>query len=334
VIFIIFTSHRTDNFIVKTLIVEDDAGTRLVLAQTLKKRGYPVTVTGSAEEAMKVLKHEFHPLIILDLYLPGMDGVDFCRWARQRTEGSSYYILVGTSSADPHDLEKILAAGANDYIQKPYQQGLFLVRLSVAEQQVKVLAQRKEMEDKLAYLATRDPLTHVYNRSQLDPCMQTALDAAQRGTISSLLFIDLDNFKTINDTLGHSAGDRLLIQVTSLLRKNTRTEDSIIRFGGDEFAVVLHGIGMEKARAIAERIRVEIDSLACHQGDKSCTVSASIGLVLVDGMFSPDQIMAQADSACYAAKSHGRNRVKTYEVSDAESPQTIANTGTAYAGQR
>jgi diguanylate cyclase (GGDEF)-like protein len=317
----------------KTLIVEDDAGTRLVLAQTLKKRGYPVTVSGSAEDAMHILKHEFHPLIILDLYLPGMDGAGFCRWARERPEGSRYYILVGTSSTDSHDLEKILEAGANDYVQKPYQQGLFMVRLSIAEQQVKVLAQRKDMEDKLAYLVTRDPLTHVYNHSQLDPCIQTALQDAQGGKISSLLFIDIDNFKTINDTLGHAAGDRLLIHVASLLRQATREQDSIIRFGGDEFAVVLNGISLEQAKPIAERIRMQIDALAQEKLEKKCSVSASVGLALVDGMFTAPQVLAHADSACYTAKSRGRNRVETYGVSESEFQQKAATVQTFYAGQ-
>lgn len=438
----------------KTLIVEDEPGTRLVLSQILKARGHEVTACESAEKAIEALEKDFHPLVLLDLLLPGINGIEFCQWLRQQPSGDRHYVLVGTSNSSPEDLQKILQAGANDYVSKPYQQSLLKIRLAIAEQQVVALAERKDLEDqlkqdkdfisavvdtaaalivvlspknqiiqanraycqltgypsedllgrefpsmlvsredqppvpsnfedlkeansvkvfennivlrdmserviswrasavldafgnlayvicagvditeyhlaeqRLAYLASRDPLTRLYNRSYLGESVQNAVERAMAGTLSALLYIDLDNFKIINDTSGHAAGDRLLVNIADLLRSATRERDIIVRFGGDEFVVVLNNVSLPDAKKIAERIRFLVDELVFLDSGKSFTVGSSIGLAVIDGQFTSEQVMGQADSACYAAKSRGRNRVEIFQMEAEELNQLRSDAG-------
>lgn len=443
---------RTDRL--KTLIVEDEPGTRLVLTQILKARGHEVTACESAEKAMEALRREFHPLVLLDLLLPGINGIEFCQWLRQQPSGDRHYVLVGTSKSSAEDLQSILQAGANDYVSKPYQQSFLKIRLAIAEQQVGALAERKDLEDqlkqdkdfisavvdtaaalivvlspknqiiqanrafcqlsgfsseellggdfcamlvsaenqaavpvnfsdlkepnsvrvfennllskdkqerviswrasavldpagalayiicagvditeyhlaeqRLAYLASRDPLTQLYNRNYLVRSVESAVEKAAAGIKSALLYIDLDNFKIINDTLGHAAGDRLLVNIADLLRKATRERDVIVRFGGDEFVVVLNNVELGDAKKIAERIRHLVDELVFLDSGKSFTVGSSIGLAVIDGQIGAEQVMGQADSACYAAKSRGRNRVEIFQMEAAELNQLRSDAG-------
>lgn len=435
----------------KVLIVEDDPATRKVLCAVLAKReGYEPVAVASAEEAQILYQQTLFPLVILDLNLPNMNGLDFSRWLRQQPTGDLTYILMGTANAvnanGVNQLNEILEAGADDYIGKPYHPSLMGVRLAVAEKQIahlelrKRLAQalkretdfvsavietttvlivvldvhlniirtnpafknladpntnysldlqrellapeifievladlqgktkmekpisfitemmtaseekryiswtvsvvppdtsteaklicsgiditeRQDAQEQLAFLALRDPLTHCYNRNYLLQALQATREQIAAGASSAMLSIDLDNFKIVNDSAGHLAGDRLLINIVRLFREGIVSGDDIIRLGGDEFIIILNGVRIEEAQLVAERIRQRVDEFVFVDAGKHFNVGVSIGIAMIDPALTPEQIISRADSACYVAKAHGRNCVKIYDASQSQSQQ-------------
>jgi diguanylate cyclase (GGDEF) domain len=312
--------------VLDVLIVEDDPVTRALLDRHLRKRGHTTVLCDSAEVALARLLERFYPLILLDVQLPGMSGMDLCRHLRAQPDGDQYYILVGTGNDTPEDLRDILDAGASDYVAKPYNPEYLNVRLTVAETQVKEIAARKRLERELKFLATRDPLTKLLNRSQLEPALNAALQAAREGRSAAVLYIDLDNFKVVNDTLGHDAGDRLLTVLSGLLKTVTRPHDELVRFGGDEFVIILTDASVEQAMAVADRLREKVDDYRFVDSGMTFRVGASIGVAPVNPMLTPAEILVAADSACYAAKAHGRNRVELHDEADSEISRLIAQT--------
>jgi two-component system cell cycle response regulator len=230
----------------KVLVVEDDKVTRLILSRVLTDQGYEVTACTNAEEAILAYEQTFYPLLFLDLFLPGMNGFSFCRWIRQRPGGHKHLILVGTASNSKEDLQKILDAGADDYITKPYQADTLKIRLIIAQTRIRNIAIRASLEanlhqerERLQHLATHDSLTGLLNRSALMEMIERAVDLGRAGTESALLCIDLDNFKLVNDSRGHAAGDKVLEAVASILRSSVRSGDVSARLGGDEFGILL-----------------------------------------------------------------------------------------------
>ncbi|MBE2203098.1 MAG: EAL domain-containing protein [Chthoniobacterales bacterium] len=296
----------------KVLVVEDDRPTRLLLERMIRGRGHEVHGCESAEQARDLLGRIFFPLIVLDIQLPGMNGLEFCRLLRGHSDGKYYYVLVGTGNNRPDDLKEILDAGADDYIGKPYHPGLLDVRLAVAEAAVKDIAERRRLENDLEFLADHDPLTKLFNRRRMGTAVEEAVAAAREGRIGALLYIDLDNFKVVNDTLGHDAGDRLLLTVADILRATVRAEDVLVRFGGDEFVIILQDCPVSDALNIGESLRENIENLVFAEKGRTFRVGASIGIVPIDGTRETSDVLGVADAACYAAKAGGRNRVELY----------------------
>ncbi len=294
------------------LVVEDDRPTRLLLERMIRARGHEVSGCDSAEAACELLAGAFYPLIVLDIQLPGMSGLDFSRLLRTQLQGKYYYILAGTGNNRPDDLKEILDAGADDYIGKPYHPGLLDVRLAVAEAAVKDIAERRRLENDLEFLAEHDPLTRLYNRRRLPVAVGDAVAAAREGSPGALLYIDLDNFKVVNDTLGHDAGDRLLLLVADILRQAVREDDVLVRFGGDEFVIILEGCAIADALEIGEKLRGKIEDIAFSEGGRSFRIGASIGVAPIDGERDVQDVIGVADAACYAAKAGGRNRVELH----------------------
>lgn len=265
-------------------------------------------------------------MILLDVQLPGMSGLELSRHLRSQRDGDQYYILVGTGNDKPQDLRDILDAGASDYVAKPYNPDFLNVRLTVAEKQVKEIAARKRLERELLFLATRDPLTKLLNRSQLEPALLNAISTVQDGRPAAVLYIDLDNFKIVNDTVGHEAGDKLLTTLSTMLKSATRPGDELVRFGGDEFVVILLDACLDMALAVAERLREKVEAFRFFECGMTFRIGASIGIAPVNALLTPSELLVAADTACYAAKAGGRNRVEVYSQEDSSLAQLIADT--------
>ena len=301
----------------KVLVVEDDAVTRQILLRILTDRDYQVSAFATAEEAMRACEEKIYPLLFLDLVLPGADGFAFCRWLRALPGGDRSLVLVGTASEHPDDLRKILEAGADDYIRKPYRRDLLDIRLTIAEERIKQLEAKRLLEEslhqereRLRYLAVHDPLTRIRNRATLAETMDRIVDEARNGAPGALIYIDLDNFKSVNDSFGHAAGDELLITVASVLTRTVRSGDILFRLGGDEFCILMQALQLSEVKLIAERIRVNIAIALRSSNGNPCAVAASIGIATIDGKLLGDRVMRLADAAVYRAKAAGGDRIQ------------------------
>lgn len=170
--------------------------------------------------------------------------------------------------------------------------------------------ERKMAEEKLQYLATHDSLTNIPNRYSLEEALSLTVKKAEITSESALLLIDLDNFKLVNDTLGHAAGDELLIQFTKILKKNIRAWDFLARLGGDEFAIIIEGIERNEVLLMADSIRNAIyENELVVANSTRLHLSVSIGIVLIDGSLDSQKILSKADIALYKAKEEGRNKI-------------------------
>ena len=172
---------------------------------------------------------------------------------------------------------------------------------------------RKKSEERIEHLALHDPLTDLPNRRALAGSIDRMISRARRGSPATLLLLDLDNFKVVNDTVGHGAGDQLLVELAGILAKDLRTGDEIARLGGDEFVILLEGIPVEVGRLTAERLRRMVDEHRFEVAGRVFELGISVGVVPVDGLSDAASVLSMADSALYTAKERGRNRVIVFD---------------------
>ncbi|MHB8455764.1 MAG: putative bifunctional diguanylate cyclase/phosphodiesterase [Acidiferrobacterales bacterium] len=183
------------------------------------------------------------------------------------------------------------------------------------------ISERKALIANLKRLAEHDGLTGLYNRAYFVEELERVVARAQRGEqLCALLYIDLDNFKYVNDTLGHAAGDRVLIEAANIMRDRARSSDLISRHGGDEFAVLLYSVGADDALRVAESFRNRLSANSFRYGNNLVNIGCSIGLAMIEkDTKSASDALAQADIACHMAKRHGRNRVHAFDKTDSDS---------------
>lgn len=191
----------------------------------------------------------------------------------------------------------------------------------------KDITKRKKMEAELRWQATRDPLTELLNRRTFETELDKAVHMVrrERDSNSALLYIDLDQFKYLNDTAGHQAGDELLIKVSKLLRKQLRSDDTLARLGGDEFAIILRDVDKKSAVRVADALRQTLEDLVFVTGDKNYNINGSIGIAIIDEHIeSSSEVLAFADMACHIAKQSGRNQTHLYRP-DQDQKQRLMN---------
>ncbi len=189
------------------------------------------------------------------------------------------------------------------------------------------ISERKAMLQHLKDMAEHDGLTGLYNRTFFQEELERVVERVQRdpGQCAALLYIDLDNFKYVNDTLGHAAGDRVLLEISSILHKRLRKTDMLARLGGDEFAVLLYNARHDVAAQAAEALRQRLAEYAFRERGEAVDIGCSIGVTLVTGESkSAEEALSQADLACYLAKRGGRNRVHMFDPADATNAETMS----------
>jgi two-component system, cell cycle response regulator len=288
----------------RVLIADDDRLSARMLEASLKAGGYEVIVAGDGNQAWQVLMTDDRPQIaILDWMMPVMDGLEVCRRVR-RSRGPYVYILLLTGNTDPDSVVTGMDAGADDYIRKPFHPAELKARLRSGKRIV-------ELEEKLRRQATYDSLTGILNRGAIMERFSIEMDRAHRDSQSlCIAMVDLDHFKRVNDTCGHSVGDTVLSETASRMTSVLRPYDSIGRYGGEEFIIVFPKCDVAQAFVIADRVRRAISVQPVRTSWDAVTVTASIGIAEVGPLMDSDTVIREADNALFRAKQGGRNRVE------------------------
>ena len=297
----------------KVLAAEDNPVFQSMLANMLTKWGYTPVVAHDGNEAWEALQQPDGPqLAILDWMMPGLNGVDICRGVRAAAREPYVYILLLTARTDSQDLVEGMEAGADDYLTKPFQAHELRVRLRAGRRILDLQQQLLAAREALREQATHDGLTGLLNRNSILAILDKELARASReNTALSVLMVDLDRFKLINDTHGHAAGDAVLCEAAHRMRESVRNYDSVGRYGGEEFVIVLPGCDAQSAQAQAERVRQTFADAPFQTGSASLQATCSIG---VSWRVHPraneaGALLREADLALYASKGHGRNCV-------------------------
>jgi diguanylate cyclase (GGDEF)-like protein len=301
----------------KVLIADDHDSTLEHLSEILDEWGYHVTTVEDGEEAWDILQRDDAPrLAILDRNMPGLDGLEIIRRVRQQSQEPYIYILLLTMYDQEKHLVDGLNAGADDYIVKPFRSHELQARLEAGKRILEIQDQLIRTRDKLHSQATTDAGTGLWNRAAILEILDRELDRGRRkGEHIGLAMIDLDDFKRINDSYGHPAGDAVLLECGQRMRNCVRTYDATGRYGGDEFLTVHPGCDIETAVMLGERLRREIAKETVMIGQAPLWVTASAGVVSSE-LFpeaGADELIALADEALYVAKRAGRNRLEIAE---------------------
>jgi len=295
----------------QVLLVEDSSSVALFTKKCLEQTGLKVTLFDNAEAAWEQFQQQEFVLVVVDVVLAGtMTGLGLTRLIRKIRQPAKARvpILAFSSLHNQRRTVELLNAGANDFLPKPFIEEELMARSSNLITNFQLLNQIERQGQHLQQLALTDQLTGVYNRHFLVESAPKAINQAIRHqTKLSLAVIDLDHFKKINDTRGHQAGDTVLVEVAELLKQETRGEDIVARFGGEEFVILLSHCDAEHAVTKLNSLREKIEALK----PDNIPVTASIGVTSIPDNTQTDfsALFHFADEAVYQAKSSGRNMV-------------------------
>lgn len=308
----------------RILLAEDSRYQRAMLQNQLEFWGHSVVCAETGDAALETLKAPNAPrLAILDWDMPGKTGPEICRQLRNLAGDYIYTILL--TARDSHvEIADGLTGGADDFISKPAHMLELRARIHVGERIIAIHDELKHARERLQFEATHDALTGLWNRRAILRFVETELArCSRRGSPTALLMIDIDHFKNINDEYGHTAGDRVLLEVAGRAAEVVRPYDSLGRYGGEEFLALLPGADSIGAQEVAERMRLAVKAIRFDEYP-ALEVSMSIGCAAYERGQSPNELIHLADSALYCAKRAGRDRV---EIAAA----TVSNSGRCLA---
>jgi diguanylate cyclase (GGDEF)-like protein len=298
----------------KILVADDSIVSRHLLNATLSKWGYEVLLAGDGLQAYEILQRDDAPsLAILDWMMPGLTGLEVCRRLRERPKEPYTYILLLTSKSLREDLIQGMEAGADDYIVKPFDQHELNVRLRAGTRLIELQVELLRAREALREQATKDSLTKIWNRSSILDNLKGELGRGERESRPlGVILVDLDHFKSINDTFGHHSGDIVLQEASRLMRQSVRNYDSVGRYGGEEFLILVPGCDEKSTFAQAERLRAVLAEEKVQLPGASITLTASFGCTcaLPGRRISGEALIRRADEAMYLAKKRGRNRAE------------------------
>ena len=292
------------------LVVDDELPNRDALQRRLERVGYRVLAADSGPSALAIAAAQHVDLVLLDVMMPGMDGVETLRQLRRSRSVSELPVIMVTAKDSTEDVVEALDAGANDYMTKP-------VDFAVAQARI-----RTQLTARRA-----DPLTGLPNRLLFMELLneQIARSSAAGAFEFAVFFLDIDRFKIINDSLGHAAGDELLTGISRRLEQSLRSTDTVARLagectlarlGGDEFTVLLAGVrSAADARMVAERLVAAVANPFALEG-RELVVTVSVGVVMADARYQrAEDMVRDADAAMYAAKDRGKARCEIFDTS-------------------
>jgi diguanylate cyclase (GGDEF)-like protein len=302
------------------LVVDDQATVRFIVRKALAGAGMRVIEASCAAEALEILEEDIPDLILLDVVMPEMNGFELCEALRARSDTRHVPVLMMTSLDDDASINKAYDAGATDFVSKPFRPVLLLHR-------VRYMLRARRNEQQVYQLAYYDSLTRLANREYFIQRLRLAISHARRhDRVLAILFLDLDDFKRVNDTLGHNVGDQLLQAVAERLPACVREDDLVAsefkpdgrdvfaRIGGDEFLIMLSEIRRkEDAARVAQRILASLREPVSLAGYE-VLVTPSIGIaVYPDNASDAESLLKNADTAMYSAKRAGKNLYHFYD---------------------
>ena len=296
------------------LIAEDDPIFRRVLQSWFTRWNYQVTAVGNGLNAWEVLQKDDAPqLAMLDWIMPGLDGIELCRRIRGRANGPYRYVILLTAKDHKEDIVAGLEAGADDYLTKPFDVEELRARVRAGKRILDLQAALIQAQNALQFEAAHDGLTAIWNRSAILDLLIGEMERSRRNRDSmGIIMADVDFFKNINDSHGHLVGDAVLREVGHRLQSGLRSYDSVGRYGGEEFLIVVPGCDALNLKVTAERLRHRIADQPIDTSAGPVTVTISLGLAAtqttVAGLIGREALLHDADQALYAAKAGGRNR--------------------------
>ena len=298
----------------RVLAVDDSPFSRKLLEHALRGQPYEVAFAKDGREALASLA-EFRPnILITDWMLPDLSGPDLCRKIRSEAKSGYVYVILVTSNVEKESIVEGLAAGADDYLTKPFHQKELVARVGVGRRIIEMHRQIEEKNELLEAAARKDFLTGLPNRRAVEEYAAKQLGGAIRhGYPFWVILADLNKFKMVNDQYGHLAGDEVLKRFAGILKKSTRTSDICGRLGGDEFILVVTHVPVAHITSLAERLGSTFTIEEFSFEGQNVQMTASFG---VGGFEHPDRpefghLLARADSALYEAKKDGRVRVNS-----------------------
>ena len=311
----------------RVLVVDDSAtgAERVMGALTVDRHASEVVTSGA--EAVKKAGEAQYELIIVSLLMRESDGLRLCAALRSQEATRHVPILALVEEGDHDRLARALDLGVNDYLVRPIDKNELIARVRTQIRRRRYQEQLRADYERSMSLALTDTLTGLYNRRYASSHLATELEQAKRsGKSLGLLLIDIDHFKSINDTHGHAVGDEVLRAVANRLSRHLRGFDTVARWGGEEFVVVMPEATLDVARSVAERLRRKVAGgpVTVSGGAGDLTVTVSIGVAVTsEDVATMDDLLRAADAAMYFAKRNGRNRVATIE--DLAPRQVAAN---------
>ena len=301
----------------KVLAVDDSPIYRKLVEQSLPQECYVVLFAKNGREALDLFAEHQPAVVITDWSMPDIGGLELCRRIRRDFQGLHSHLILLTSNSNKEQVVEGLAAGADDYLTKPFHPGELAARIQVGHRIVELHREIQAKNRLLEEMALTDALTGLPNRRAVDVWASRELSAAGRHDFAFwVVMADLDLFKKVNDTYGHDAGDTVLKTFAEILKRHTRQSDICARLGGEEFLVMITHSDRTGMEIAVERIREQFEDTEFTFGNSTLAATASFGIAGFRGTRPPDwnALVARADTALYAAKRNGRNRIE-FEVS-------------------
>ncbi len=297
----------------RVLVIDDEESIHKLIVARLRPEGIEVTGELDGERGIDRAIEDGPDLILLDIGLSGIDGYEVCRKLKEHPTTRNIPVIFLTGETTTDAKVRGLDLGAVDYVTKPFDQVELRARVRAA-------LRTKRLQDILEQQSFLDGLTGLWNRAYLDRRLESELNVSLRyGRPLSVVMMDIDHFKEVNDTYGHLFGDILLQGVANALRGYARRSDIVARYGGEEFAVLLTDTSLKAGMLVSERLRSAVENKIFEARSKRVVVTASFGLSCADnleGPMTPEGLVSAADRALYASKDAGRNCVHLFDAGE------------------
>ena len=302
-------SDQKDNSPLTVLVIEDHPDQRDLLAIVLQREGYRVITASNGLEALEKLEKERVQIALSDIMMPKMDGFELIKQIRGNPSLKSIYLILITARIQEGDRVRGLDLGADDYITKPFSFSELLARIRVGSRVV-------QYQQHLEYQTQVDSLTGLYNRRAFEKKINEEFERSKRyHNPLSVLILDIDNFKIINDTYGHHGGDAALVKISETFRERTRQSDFPSRYGGEEFILILPETDQESALQVAGKIHESIRACSFGTTARPFALTVSIGVSSTSARFYSEwrDLVDDADRALYVAKNSGKDRIEIWQ---------------------